>query len=58
MPWGVPPVGGYRNPPWTFLSVTPLETPGPPGTLLGPSFPLSCPWAGPAAEAARASFYN
>ena len=48
MPWRVPPVGGsYRG------SASQR-------TLFGqkPSFLLSCPGAGPAAEAARASVYN
>ena len=38
---------------------TPLQNPRPPETpLLAPSFLLSCPWASPAAEAARTSVYN
>ena len=73
MPWRVPPVGGsYRGsaskshrhapptpPPPPLKPQTPSTTwTLPPLLLQKPSFLLSCPKDGPAAEAARANVYN
>ena len=66
MPWRVPLVGGsYMGSASKTPPPPPPPPPNPPSPALPflpffakPSFLLSCPGAGPAAEAARASVYN